>query len=81
LIALNPPEAPDAPYRLNAKFTDRDNNIVCQVVDNEIIVRNDPWDIEIVGPTLAIRRAPGDIALSLTSLPGQGFRIDRIDTV
>lgn len=80
LIAIKPPEAPGAPYRLSAVFHDRKGKLLCQIVENEYVIRSDLWDANIEGATLEIRHAKRDIALSITMLPGVGVRINRIDT-
>jgi hypothetical protein len=69
------------PHRLNARFIDAQDRTVCQIVDNEMVIRLAPWDIEFVGPTLMIKNGRADLALKLTTLPGVGVRMDRLDFV
>jgi hypothetical protein len=81
LVSVAPPELPGAPLRVNAAFKDEAGLTVCQIVDNEIVLRASHWDIEFIGPRLIVKHAPDVVALGLTTFPGQGIRIDALNMV
>jgi hypothetical protein len=81
IISVEQPEQNGGPHRINAVFENAAGEVVCRIRENEILVSVLPWDVEIIGPTLHVRNGPRDMALSLTSIPGRGFRVDRLDMV
>ena len=81
VISIDPPELAGGPHRVNAAFANTSGHPLCRIIDNEIELRVSPWDIEFVGPTPIVKSAPGAIALSLTTIPGEGLRVDQMDIV
>lgn len=63
---------------LNAKFYDDDGKLTSEILDNEIYVYSDNWDIQQVGTRTIIRKGRGDIALQLNIIPPDIIEIERI---
>jgi hypothetical protein len=80
LISIDPPEEPGAPRRLNAEFFDDAGRLACEIVANEIRVKPDNWDVELIGTTTTIRSGPGRVVLEMVTQPGQPVRVTRLDT-
>lgn len=72
------PEEEGAPARLNASFPNGESSLLCEIVGNEVRVLPTTWDMEIVGPVLTLRNGARDIAMRLTTVPGQSLRLERL---
>lgn len=72
IFSLAAPEQAGQPYRLSALMTDHQGEVLLRIVENEIQVAADNWDVDVVGPRLTIRRKLRDLQLQLrTELPGR----------
>ncbi|GEB70457.1 hypothetical protein PC2016_3130 [Pseudoalteromonas carrageenovora] len=79
VLSIKPPESEGAPFRINAYLADRDGREVLKIVDNEWITTTNNWDVEVVGTRITIRKALGDIVLSLRSEPPHNLVIERLE--
>lgn len=58
LIWFEPPEAPNAPTRLNAWFVDADGKFLAEIIRNEFRGYIGNWDCEIRGPDIWVYDKP-----------------------
>lgn len=63
---------------LTAKFYDKSEKLTSEIIDNEIFVYSDNWDIQQIGTRTIIRRGRGDIALQLNIIPPDIIEVERI---
>jgi len=54
IIGFNRPEKNNGPIRFNAIFTDSNSNIILQIINNEWIVREDCYDLQVIKSILKI---------------------------
>ncbi|SRR6266566_355036 len=64
-------------WLLNLKVFDKNDDLILQITDNELIYSIDPWDIELVGHTLIIRESQGNILVDLLFEPPSRIKIQR----
>lgn len=76
---INSPEEIGGPFRLNAEFRNVFGETIFSIIDNEYRTTNDSWDVEIVGPLITIRSAPGQIVLRIRTDPPNSLVIERMD--
>jgi hypothetical protein len=79
LLAIRPPDEAGGPPRITGLFYDRDGNPTLTIEDNHWKVDGGVWDVTVIGPTITIRRGPGDIALVLRTEARRLISIDRME--
>lgn len=67
VLYLSPPEVEGGPYFLNALLRNNSGEVILHIVNNEWLTPIENWDVQVVGPRVSIRNAPGDIALEFKS--------------
>jgi hypothetical protein len=77
-LAIDEPEAADAPARLYAKFHDDDGQLSLEIDGNEWRCFMDHWDNEVVGPLIRVHRSLRDVVLELVAEPPHGIRVVRL---
>ena len=80
MLCVDPPEQDGAPFRLSAILTDRDENDILIIDENQWQNPTINWDVEIKGQRIKIRRALGDILLILRIDPPHRIVIERLDS-
>jgi hypothetical protein len=78
LLTIDEPEEANGPIRVNAKLYEG-NAVALQIEDNALVVNRENWDVELVGPLLTVRRAPGEVFLRYRFVPKAGVRIEWLD--
>jgi hypothetical protein len=78
LFQVEKPEELNAPYRLTASFFNRQGHPSLFIRQNEWKVFSDSWDVEVIGPSVTVRERPGEIALKLRFVPGEGLIVERL---
>lgn len=79
ILAVDPPEAQGAPFRLSAMLCDHQEREILRIVENEWQAPTTNWDVEVVGPRITIRRGSRDIALILRTDPPKSLVVERLD--
>jgi hypothetical protein len=79
ILRIDRPEVSGGPYRVSGIFCDADGALVANIVENEVTYRSATWDVELEGPKMTLRSAPGKISLVLITIPDKGLRIERMD--
>jgi hypothetical protein len=77
ILEIEPPEERGAPFRISARFYDRNDNLIFTIVRNEWHGEPSAWDINSVGPRTTIRTGPRSIALQFRAAPPEGIVIER----
>ncbi len=78
ILTVAAPEQSHGPFRISALLRDASGEVVMEIVENEWRTPTTNWDTQVVGQTITIRRAPGDIALVLRAEPPEAIRIERL---
>ncbi|WP_313731354.1 HNH endonuclease signature motif containing protein [Pseudomonas sp.] len=78
LFALSKPVGPGLPFTLNAKIFDRQGNLIVRVVENQIIILNTSWDVEVIGQRISIRSGKGVFEVVLRVEPPSKIVIERL---
>lgn len=81
ILGLRPPEEPDAPQRVSARFFDRNDVEVAQIVDNEWRGSTEAWDIDARGRQWRIRSRFYKVDLVFRVAGPQTVTIDRLHLV
>jgi len=81
LFAVDKPEEPRGPCRINAVFFDRNGKMACRILSNEWQGFVSNWDIKSTGKELTIWRDRRDIVLKMRSNPPHELVIDRLDMI
>lgn len=79
LFFIDYPEAPGAPFRINAKFYNNKGVKACEIVNNEIRFLSSNWDITEAGKEITILQGPREIILKMTIDPPNRLIIDRLN--
>jgi len=64
-------------WLLSLNVFDKNNDVILQITDNELIYSIVPWDIELVGHNLIIREAQREILVDLLFEPPSRIKIQR----
>lgn len=78
-FSIDPPEAADAPPRLNAKFFGQDGQPELEICQNEWKCTIGVWDLVIRGSVIEIRTAPRKVMLRLRARPPHGLELQYLD--
>ena len=79
LLKVEEAEAEGGPYMLTATFFNSEGQPSLFIRRNEWQVLADSWDVEVVGPSVTVRTGPGEIALQLRFVPGEGLLVERLE--
>jgi hypothetical protein len=79
LLSFKAPEEPGTPVLLSGYFSDITGATTLKIVDNVWSAGEENWDVEVQGPRITFRRAPGDIALQILVAPPHSLVIESID--
>lgn len=79
LLSFKAPEYPGTPMLLSGYFSDITGATTLKIVDNVWSAGEENWDVEVQGPRITFRRAPGDIALQIRVAPPHSLAIEIID--
>lgn len=74
-MTIEPPEAPDAPPLLSAKFYDPTGLPALEIRQNEWFCSTGVWDLEVTGPLIVVRTARRQVMLRLKARPPHGLEI------
>jgi hypothetical protein len=77
-FTVEPPEAPEGPPRLSAKFFCSKGLLELEILQNELFCTTGVWDLKAEGSVIELRRAPREIALRLKARPPHGLEIQRL---
>lgn len=78
-FSIEPPEIPNAPPRLSAKFFGPNGEPELEIYQNEWKCTTGVWDLKISGPIIEIRTAPRKVMLRLRAMPPHGIEIRYLD--
>ncbi len=78
ILSIDNPEQPNSPPRINAKFYDRKNTLISQIINNEWRGETSAFDIEIIGKRITVRSDSRKIDLILRLEPPNGVLIDKL---
>jgi hypothetical protein len=78
ILRIDAPEAPGAPYRVNATFFSEDDGDYLKIVDNEWQCATGNWDAEIVGQRLTVRRAAREVVLQIRFDPPRTLVVETL---
>jgi hypothetical protein len=79
VLMVDDAEEVGGPYRLSATFFDDSGQVSLLIRQNEWSVLTGSWDVEVVGPSVTVRTAPGEIALRLSFVAGEGLVVTRLE--
>jgi SEC-C motif len=79
VLWVRPPEEAGGPVRIGAEMRNERGELIFSIVDNEWRVRNESWDVEVIGKTTTIRNGPREIALVIRTEPPGDLYVDRMD--
>jgi hypothetical protein len=68
-FTIDPPEAPDAPPRISAKFFGSHETPELEIINNEWRCSTGVWDLKISGPEIEVRSGHRNVVLRLMSHP------------
>jgi len=78
-LSIEPPEAPEGPPRLNAKFFAPNGEPALEICQNEWRCPTDLWDLKIFGPQIEVWTARRNPMLRLKAQPPHGLQILSLD--
>ena len=76
VLWVNPPEEKGAPFRLNADLKDRNGKEIFQIIDNDLRIGVDKFDVKIEGRSIKIYDGLRKIDLSIRTEPPAHFHIE-----
>jgi len=77
-FSIQGPEEADAPMRLSAQFFDDHGSPTLTLDENEWITSTSPWDVDIIGNAITVRRGPGEITLMIEACPPHELILKRL---
>lgn len=54
MLKIDPPEQRSSRWRLSCDFTDQHNNIICKIIENELVLKSNNIDVKTNGSCLSI---------------------------
>lgn len=79
LFQVKEAEEEGGPFRLSANFANSKGEHSLQIIENEWKVFTGNWDVEVVGGTITIRDAPGQISLKLSVAGRDTIAVEALD--
>lgn len=79
ILGFGEPEGSNAPLRLSMELRDEDGTPILSVINNEVLIGIDRFDVETVGTSLLVRSAFGVIILKMSLCSDRGIRIERLN--
>lgn len=80
-FTIEPPEAPDAPPRLSAKFFGPSGLPELEIVRNEWRCSTGVWDLRTSGPTIEVLSMRNQVMLRLKARPPNGLEIQYLNMI
>ena len=80
-LSVHPPEEGSGFPTLSGRFTDENGEEIFRIERNEWIGPPGLWDMEIHGPRIVIRNAPGHVALEMKIHPPEMLEIVSMDMI
>lgn len=77
IIEVNKTEEPGGPFRISARFKDRNGNDILYIKDNEFRTNSRNWDVVVSGQFITIHSAPRDIDLVIKTDPPDRLIFER----
>lgn len=81
LLRVDPPEREEGPCRLSGHFYDNNEKETCVIINNEIVLKNNAWDITWEGQRVAIRSESKMVVFQAQFNPPKLFHIERLNMV
>lgn len=81
VFSIAPPLIPHGPFSVNASLYDKDGRRTIKIANNEFQAEVSNWDVEVTGPRVTVRSAPGQFALVLRMEPPHRLVVERLDMV
>ena len=81
VFSIGPPLVTHGPFTVNASLYDKSGRQTIKIVSNEFQAGVSNWDVEIIGPRVTIRSAPGKFDLVIRMEPPHRLVIERLDMV
>jgi len=81
VFSIAPPLVPHGPFTVNASLYDKNGRRTIKIVSNEFQAEVSNWDVEITGPRVTVRSAPGKFDLVIRMEPPHRLVIERLDMV
>jgi hypothetical protein len=78
LLGFEPPEQDGSPIRLTACLTDINGKEMFSVANNEWRADSDQYDVNVVGQSLTIRHASGNIMLRISLGVSESLKVERL---
>lgn len=78
-FSIEPPEVPQGPPRLSAKFFAPNGEPALDICRNEWRCSTGVWDLQVSGPTIEIHTEPRRTMLRLRARPPHGLEIQYLD--
>jgi hypothetical protein len=79
IISFSPPETENAPLRLNAILFDKEEKQMLSIIDNELLVGIEHFDVETKSNELIIREKMGEIKFHLSYIANKEISIHKIN--
>ncbi len=80
-FSIEPPESPNAPPRINAKFYGASGEPELVINQNEWKCVTGVWDLRVSGSIIEVRIAPRKVMLPLRARPPHGLEIQYLNMV
>lgn len=81
VFSIAQPVVPHGPFTVNASLYDQGGRQTVKIVSNEFQAEVSNWDVEITGPRVTVRSAPGKFDLVIRMEPPHRLVIERLDMV
>jgi hypothetical protein len=78
-LKVSPPELHSRLWRLSARFHDEDGTLVCSIIDNELEVLNENFDVEQTGARFTVRSGERRIVADFRIEPPGLLVVDRMN--
>jgi len=81
VFSIEPPLLSHGPFTVNALLCDKHGRQTLKIVRNEFQANVSNWDVEMSGPLIRVRSAPGKFDLVIRVEPPRRLVIERLDMV
>lgn len=79
IFSISRPHIPGGPFNVNATLYDRRGRCVIKIENNEFKTAICSWDVEVIGPRINVRSAPGKFDMVIRAEPPRRLVIERLD--
>lgn len=80
-FTIDPPEMPEAPPRLSAKFFAPNGFTALEICQNEWYCSTNVWDLNISGTSIEVRNGSKQVMLRLRACPPNGLEIQYLNMI